>query len=318
MKARASLLRVIIMTGTIGLTIGCSVEQFNGNAEFKKRAAQQAPEEGPLQPADGSDLQPTKTSIADPGQDLPDEGIYEEGQKPYEKEDSESLVTGQSDEGGQDPDILLEDGNGDGGLPGIDITDGDGSGLRALCQSKVKKQLSKTLNFPKMEGCVFNTNDKNKERNRYIRAMEENPAEAIQIPENAVLCDLMIGSDTPQMQYDDTLTLTLEDQILFSSVDNFDNLDRTKLNAYDFDNFYDKVFDDQQPYCFGNDCTIPETDEWQDFSYKLPPKSAAQIASFLKGKTSLTFKAITTGDNDSVDCRHTAFDLNVTLNWIEM
>lgn len=226
--------------------------------------------------------------------------------------------------GNGDAPFEVEDGDGDGNLPPIDLTEGDGSGLRALCE-KHGTTVTKTLNYAKRDTCSWEDDNGNEieKVSRAIRTRHVQQATTADgsenfftIPEDSVICDMAIKSTVDDLEYDDVLVLTANDVILISSVNNFKGIQQDKLNTYEWDKFFNQPFDDIPSFCFGT-CKIPLTDQLSKIDYSLAKDQAIQLANHLKDQKTLKFEVTTTGDNETDDCSHSGFGIEVDIRWMK-
>jgi hypothetical protein len=194
--------------------------------------------------------------------------------------------------------------------------------LKATCGSGVKKTLKQSIHFPEVQKCSWGTNGNLGRRDTYVQAIEGQRA-TIELPINAQLCELGIGSVATTIQYDDFMLLTLNNQVLLTS--NKELLvgmqeDQAAAYAWDFTKIRGKQIDfDAAPYCLGDAslCKIPVTDVKGAFQFSIDPSSLGKLAANSVDKKKLDFALYATGDNDDRDCWHTAFTLDFTLNYVE-
>lgn len=194
--------------------------------------------------------------------------------------------------------------------------------LKETCSNAVKKTLKQSIHFAEIQHCSWNSNGNLGRLDLHVQAIEGQKA-TIELPANAQLCELGIGSVATTIQYDDFMLLTLNNQVLLAS--NKELLvglqeEQTQAFAWDFAKVRGKAIDfDAAPYCLGDTslCKIPVTDVRGAFQFNIDPDSLGKLASNSVDKKNLEFALYATGDNDDRDCWHTAFTLDFTLNYVE-
>ena len=194
--------------------------------------------------------------------------------------------------------------------------------LKLACNSGTKKTLKQSVHFPENQKCNWGINGNLGRRDLYVQAIEGQKA-TIELPINAQLCDLGIGSAATTIQYDDFMILTLNNQVLLSSnKDLLIGLDESQDQAYvwDFSKPRGKTINfDAASYCLGNSslCNIPITDVQGSFQFSIDPTVLGKLASNSVNKKNLEFALYATGDDNDRDCWHTAFTLDFTLNYVD-
>lgn len=192
--------------------------------------------------------------------------------------------------------------------------------LKATCGSGVKKTLKQSIHFPEVQKCSWGTNGNLGRKDTYVQAIEGQKA-TIELPINAQLCELGIGSVATTIQYDDFMLLTLNNQVLLTSnKELLVGMQDDAAYAWDFSKIRGKQIDfDAAPYCLGDAslCKIPVTDVKGAFQFSIDPNSLGKLAANSVDKKKLDFALYATGDNDDRDCWHTAFTLDFTLNYVE-
>ncbi|NRA65692.1 MAG: hypothetical protein HRU19_14480 [Pseudobacteriovorax sp.] len=178
------------------------------------------------------------------------------------------------------------------------------------------------LNFPARNGCGFGEGDNLEARDAYLQARTVESV-TVDLPDNAVVCDVNINSQSSELQYDDFLFFTLNDTILVGSND-------VLLQDFPYENqLYSWNWDevkglpiaqfDTAAYCLpDSNCIIPGHDSKGAFSlsFQSANENFAQIAVELFEKKQATFKLISTGDNDEGDCEHTDFNLDLNVEYV--
>ena len=204
--------------------------------------------------------------------------------------------------------------------------------------------------FPTVPECRWEEDGNYSKINRLIRARQEQYID-IDIPKDAILCDMDFDFPTQTMKYDDEIFLTLGGKVLFASQDYSVTSGEAKFDEglmvnslglieykWDGDNGIANLFYDwavTPRYCLGVDpadmdtkCVIPATERTGQFSLEIDKEKIIQIGqlnglvfdeedeSILNTLEPLKIGFITTGDNDRYDCEHTDFDFDVKIKYI--
>jgi len=328
MTTHRPLISIILLT-----TVGCSDSaQFNNAAGARVIEAERITStESSVDPsADASSSTGTDVTVIDP-----ETGLPVSGGTPGEG--------GGGGGGTTNPDGSIATGGGAGGAGGAGGTgsggptaggSGTGTGpsaetiasnvatLKAACDSGLKKQIKQSVRFGEVQKCTWGANGNLNPLDLHVQAIEGQKA-TIDLPANAKLCELGIGSAATTIQYDDFMLITLNNQVLLAS--NKELLadlqpDQVQAYAWDFSRVRGKAINwDAAPYCLGDSstCNIPVTDVQGSFAFNIDPESLGKLAANSVNKTRLDFALYATGDNDTRDCWHTAFTLDFTLNYVE-
>ncbi len=194
--------------------------------------------------------------------------------------------------------------------------------LKEACATGAKKTIKQSVFFAEVQHCTWSANGNLGKLDGHVQAIEGQRA-TIELPANAQLCELGIGSVATTIQYDDFMLLTLNNQVLLTS--NKDLLvglkeDQIQAFTWDFSKVRGKAINfNAAPYCLGDSslCNIPVTDVRGAFQFSIDPASLGKLANNSTNKTNLNFALYATGDNDDKDCWHTAFTLDFTLDYVQ-
>ncbi|MBC7659333.1 MAG: hypothetical protein H7249_06455 [Chitinophagaceae bacterium] len=194
--------------------------------------------------------------------------------------------------------------------------------LKAACTTGTKKTMKQSVRFAETQKCNWNVDGNLGRLDAHLQAIQGQKA-SIELPANAQLCELGIGSVATTIQYDDFMILTMNNQVLLSS--NKELLlgmteDQDAAYVWDFTKARGRAVNFDAPsYCLGNGsiCNIPVTDTQGSFQFSIDPSVLGKMAANNASSTKLDFALYATGDNDDRDCWHTAFTLDFTLNYVQ-
>ena len=141
------------------------------------------------------------------------------------------------------------------------------------------------------------------------------------MPENSVLCEIEISSETPSFRYDDYFFLLLNNRVLAGSTTGI--VTRLEKDGDFYTWNWDRVKGlidldiDHKEYCLKDSiCDVPPTDTTGHLKFEPNDSQASEIAlQVSRNSSQLDFSLVTTGDND-VDCYHTGWDLNVKITYM--
>ncbi len=158
-------------------------------------------------------------------------------------------------------------------------------------------------------------------------------SQSLQLPANAVICDVQLSNNLQRFRYDDVFFLTFNNYVL--ATNNKSSLRRRltpmrvgameaggtyDLFSYDWKSLrtapFENVVDD---FCLGKEaglgaCTWPITEQAGKIQFKWEPEVFIRLTANSSQKQ--TFKFIITGDNDKgVDCYHEKLELDVHVNY---
>lgn len=214
--------------------------------------------------------------------------------------------------------------------------------VNKLCASKETKKIQTKITFdgsPKGTVCPWGVeNNLPTPTNGTITARLEEVYD-LDLPQGSILCSMNFWSKEDAFVYDDEIYLTLNDIILVASsshhLNEFEN--RRDFLAYDWNKIVGRTYTTGDgAYCAGgeNTCTVPPTEKKGKFRFEMPDAKvqALGVAAGVKEsrtmvsleefqssnkQSALTFKLITTGDNDKkIDCMHSQINLDVDLTYV--
>lgn len=164
----------------------------------------------------------------------------------------------------------------------------------------------------------------------------------VQLPANAILCDMSFQFQTQAMKYDDHFFFLVNDVVVAASdswwQDNYLNSSSLQIDAshsltaniYNWSRLVGQPNNNmvvpKQPdgvsYCLGENeglsqCSWPQTEVSGQISMSVAPKIVTALG--LKSSNSnVTLKFITTGDDDvAKDCQHEPLSLSVHLRYVQ-
>ena len=198
---------------------------------------------------------------------------------------------------------------------------------QALCAGATWIEQKATLSYPELAAgktCNFGQAPMGTRKDGAIRAYLEQ-VQSVTLPEGAILCGFSLTHSPQTMKYDDEMFFLLNGTILLATKDYSEYFPASgAFRRFSWEGLRDQVYDqfDQRPlYCAGGDdgfstCQLPPTDTKGSISLELTAELSEKLAVVLGTERKLDFSWITTGDNDDSDCRHSAIDLDVSLQYI--
>lgn len=194
--------------------------------------------------------------------------------------------------------------------------------IPALCATLEQQIKLDKLDFAARKSCDFGENGNLEKKDRYVQARSVE-SQVIDLPENALICDMSIQSRSSKLHYDDFIFFTLNEQVLIASNEKLLNsLPQIQEQYYwNWDQIRgSKIRDfEAESYCISDaQCTIPPHDEVGRFDLELSTESMifSQIAAKAFDKGAAEFKLITTGDDNNKDCMHSDFELDLQLKYV--
>ena len=199
-----------------------------------------------------------------------------------------------------------------------------------VCERYEQLTLEQGVFFPERVDCSFKSifHHENTDitpgnlcrKDRYLQAREWQTVD-VELPDNAVICGMEIVSRQDQIQYDDFLIFTIEDYILMlSNTDLLRHMPRMDgAYVWDFEAIKGKKYGfNGGRYCLGNNstCAFPGHDKQGSVNFSVDTEALAPISAKLQGKSSYSFSAIATGDNNDEDCWHTDLELDVKIRYV--
>ena len=140
--------------------------------------------------------------------------------------------------------------------------------------------------------------------------------EIVTLPEGSIICAAKVKSTISSIRYDDHLVFTLNEYLIFSTVDAGAQNSKEGLPLYDWMDYRDKQLSNSK-VCLGP-CEIPESETRGAFSINIPDNKSRIIGLNLRNENSLKFKLITMGDdNPGSDCKHDPVDFEVEIDYIQ-
>lgn len=183
--------------------------------------------------------------------------------------------------------------------------------------------------------CEFGKNGNLSKKNNEVRARYEQVVN-LNLPSNAVLCDLEMQTQLQKFKYDDTFFLMFNDRILASNLKSgivnrlspdayIDVASANNVPLYRFDWMgireasFSNVADD---YCLGKDqglgnCSWPVTEQNGDIKFEFHSELLTHLG--LKADSNQqTFSFVTTGDDDeNSDCYHEKLEFTMEIHYYE-
>ena len=183
-------------------------------------------------------------------------------------------------------------------------------------EPETKKQL---LNFPATQGCPFGLGDNLDTDNGTITARVEQTVN-FAMPDKAVICGISLRSTTSSIEYDDFVYLLLDKFVLAGDSGHYATLLEKEdgIPVWDWSRVRGASHESDTPtFCVAGVCEMPGTEKLGKIDIRPDDKVVADIALELLNKKELEFTLISMGDNDSEDCQHTPFELEVTATYVK-
>lgn len=212
-------------------------------------------------------------------------------------------------------------------LPDAEGDGADQSIAQVKCAGREWIVQNEQLVFPELSAgttCDFGQGEMLSRKDGFLRAyLRQN--QTLTLPEGAILCGFELTHREQAMHYDDEMFFLLQDQILMATKDYTEYFTSQDLfRRFDWEKLKDKIYDQFDPrglYCLGgaegfSTCDLPPTDTSGSIHLQLTAEMSEKLAVFLGRERKLNFSWITTGDNDSSDCRHSPIALDVKLQYV--
>jgi hypothetical protein len=231
------------------------------------------------------------------------------------------------------------------------VTEAIANCQQAAAQNKLKSKIT-TLNFNdtktesgRSQVCIFapidgqETSDGNlSELNNYLRSRYEQ-SQTLDLPANAVICNIAMKTDKQSFKYDDVFYLTYNNKVIASNLKaslktlKYDNIrvgsDPSNIPLYDYqwvngvrNQSFAGVNDKADDYCLGSDeghasCSWPLSQQSGDIKFSFDQELLINIG-VTASATNQRFGFAITGDNDpSTDCYHEALSFDTTVSYYE-
>lgn len=178
-------------------------------------------------------------------------------------------------------------------------------------------------------GCSFGQNGNIAPRNDYLTARVEQ-AKSVPIPADYKVCNIeLVNVDQQNFRYDDNIIITVNQYILASTTNFTQHLenkngyfkyDWTKLRGKDAQARPEDSIPSKQ-YCPGKSagtalCLFPQTDTVGSIQLRFDERTIQEILS-LTSPSKIDLGMITTGDDNSSDCRHVPLRFAIKLDYYQ-
>ena len=170
--------------------------------------------------------------------------------------------------------------------------------------------------------CRFGQDGNLERRDQYFQARSRKN-KSVNLPTDAIVCQLDITSRGNQLHYDDMLFFAVNDLVLSGSHQVVVEKLETK-GGYKNWNFEKNVAGmrvtldrNNATYCApGVSCDLPPHDVRGGFSLNIDTDAIAPLVVALERSPDLTFSLIAGGDNDNGDCYYSAFELDASFRYV--
>lgn len=180
--------------------------------------------------------------------------------------------------------------------------------------------------------CEFGVGDNLTVKDGVLRA-QYRQVQKVNLPENAVVCDIQMQTDLQHFKYDDTFFFTFNNRVLATNHWNalkrltpegnvLADTKQTPVFEYNWLGVRDAAFQNalRDDYCLGSEqglstCSWPLTEQTGSIHFQFHPELVLQLG--LKRKASeQEFAFIITGDNDlNSDCYHERLEFDLSVKY---
>lgn len=191
-----------------------------------------------------------------------------------------------------------------------------------VCATGVRRTEAATLSFADPGGCPWGAGDNETRQDGFFRARAEQVAR-VPLPPRSVLCGLQISAAREDLVFDDELIVAFADVVLVQSFDpGAPPAADDGLLRYRWEDLLYRPLPARPttPYCLdaAGSCALPDSEERGRLALSLGGETGTALGELAirEGRAALT--VVTTGDNNAdTDCRHTPFDLDVTVEVVQ-
>jgi len=332
--------------------LGCGVTSFHGGAQFATERKSSASEDA--QKNSGPDENNNNSGTDAGGGEGSGQTKESNDGRESEKDGSDSASKEDDAESG----VAGVDANADSGDAPLDNKDDNKPSENQekedpqtpeevvdLCKKSTPQRLQQQLVFDERIDCNFSSAENaddaltagNLHRlNGHLMA-RETTSQAIDLPQNAIICGISLASENSNFRYDDFLTISLNQYALMISNDLLMQCDEGADPAtclmkdefdvwtWDFDRIKGRPFGfNGERYCFGyqegaensGECEFPGHDQAGAVKFSLGTDAVSKLSVKLKDQANFTLSLTATGDNDNEDCWHKALSLDVGVDYV--
>ncbi len=192
------------------------------------------------------------------------------------------------------------------------------------CDLDPHQILQATVTFPARRDCAWSQGTNLGRKNEHNQAIATDE-EVVQLPPGATLCTLALRSTTDDLEFDDHMTLALDDIVLVGGgsgyaksqlpvVGGLSRFDWSLLRGQPFVGRYDPYF------CLGGSvspCEVPPTEQHGALAMEPLGPDLDLLVDAVRDRQDLPFRLHVLGDDNDGDCRHTDTVLEVTVGYVE-
>lgn len=198
-------------------------------------------------------------------------------------------------------------------------------GIASLCAGGGVVRHEEEVVFPDPGAtCAFGAGENLTKKNGFVRARAEQ-VHALGIPTGSLLCEASLSSPTQAITFDDEVFLTFNDVILMMSQPNYKAALPLVSGFLRFDwerlKNQNNGHSDGHPFCLGaaegtGSCSLPPTQTTGSIQMDWGKEAMAALSEKIQSEKRRELTFITTGDNNTSDCRHSEIRLSVNLAYV--
>lgn len=194
-----------------------------------------------------------------------------------------------------------------------------------LCRAENTETVTHTIVFDDNGldtfGCPWGEGDNGDISDGVLTARVEEISD-IPLEAGKTLCGFSINSNVETLNYDDELLLTFNDAIVLSSHNynaRFEQIEELSgVFLYEWPQLLGGMNpgpdEEPNPYCLGETaCEIPRTSQPGRFALELTGEDGLKMARLAQLQNRAQLKLITTGDDETTDCRHSPITLDLEV-----
>ena len=188
------------------------------------------------------------------------------------------------------------------------------------CNTLPHQMLTSSMSFPKpSRTCDWEKNGNLAKKNDFFQARIEEE-QLLDLPENAIICDLKFDFVNQQFLYDDHFLVTFNGAIIASSYNFGSRLpSEYGLLRYDWSKIAGMNWDKDMEGNFcapDGTCLWPKTDTAGIISLNYEPNVFQQLMAEDITRNQHVINFISIGDNDDKDCEHSNIEFSIDVDYV--